>query len=497
MPKITLDGKELEVPAGMNLIEAAKLGGVEIPYYCYHPSLSIVAQCRMCLVEVKGQHKLVPGCQTKVADGMVVNTQNQKVKTAQAAVLEFFFVNHPVDCPICDQAGECKLQDYYMKYDLGEHRSTEPRLEKPKRKVFGPMVMYDAERCILCTRCVRFTQEVTKTNELVMFHRGDHNEIGLFPGMDLSENPYSGNVVDLCPVGALTSRDFRFKVRVWTLKSAPSVCSGCATGCNVVLQHQDHQVHRVLPRENPEINRYWLCDEGRLRYHPVNEGRFLHPRVGRQDSSWTDAVTRAAETLTSQRGEVGLVLSPQSTNEDAYAAVKLAQFAGIKRLYIGGRAPGESDDFLRHADKNPNRVGVLVQAPKPGLVDDLIDDLKAKKLSALLVIGQDLTGQDQEVLAALGDVPVVGLIENESGWTDRAQVLLPIATWAEVDGHFTNAEGKSQAITAAIKPGGESEPTWRALCRLGQKLGHKMSYRSVRELQAEMRGQHYSAGFNA
>jgi NADH-quinone oxidoreductase subunit G len=497
MPKITLNGKALEVPSGINLIEAAKLGGVEIPYYCYHPSLTVVAQCRMCLVEVKGQHKLVPGCQMKVAEGMEVNTENQKVKTAQKAVLEFFFVNHPVDCPICDQAGECKLQDYYMKYDKGEHRSTEARLEKPKRQVFGPMVMYDAERCILCTRCVRYTQEVTKTHELVMFQRGDHNEIGLFPDRDLSGNPYSGNVVDLCPVGALTSRDFRFKVRVWMLKSATSICSGCATGCNIVLQHHENQVHRVLPRENPEINRYWLCDEGRLRYHPVNEGRFLHPRVGNQESSWVDAISKASEILGSSRGDVAMVLSPQSTNEDIFVATKLAQFASIKKLYVGGRSPGESDDFLRHADKNPNRAAVFVHAKNPGMIDDLVSDLKAKKIGALLVIGQDLTSQDAEFLAALGDVPVVGLIENESGWTDRAQVLLPIATWAEVDGHFTNAEGKSQALTAAIRPQGESEPTWRAIGRLAQKLGHKLSYRNVREIQAEMKGQQYAPSFSA
>lgn len=487
MPKITLNGNELEVPAGINLIEAARLGGVEVPYYCYHPALSVVAQCRMCLVDVKGAHKLSPACQTRVADGMVVETQNPKVKTAQKAVLEFYFLNHPVDCPICDQAGECKLQDYYMKYDKGEHRSFDHRLEKPKRQLFGPQVVYDAERCILCTRCVRYTKEITKTHELVMHQRGEHNEIGLFPGVEL-DNPYSMNVVDLCPVGALTSRDFRFKVRVWMLKSAPSVCSGCATGCNVVLQHHDNKVQRVLPRENPEINRYWLCDEGRLRYHPVNEERLLKPRVEGSEVSWQDAVSKAAETIASRRGDLGLVISAQGTNEDAHVAAKAAELLGVKRIYIGGRPAGESDDFLRHADKNPNRKGVLSSSPSAASVDALLADLKAAKLGGLLVIGHDLDGKETEIAAALGGIPVVGLVERESDWTMKARVLLPIATWAEVDGHFTNHEGKVQPIQASIRANGESEPTWRALSRLVQKLGHKLSYRSLRELQAEMRG---------
>jgi NADH-quinone oxidoreductase subunit G len=487
MPKITLNGKELEVPAGINLIEAARLGGTEIPYYCYHPSLSVVAQCRMCLVDVKGQHKLAPACQTRVAEGMVVETKNQKVQTAQKAVLEFYFLNHPVDCPICDQAGECKLQDYYMKYDKGEHRSLDHRTEKPKRQIFGPQVVYDAERCILCTRCVRYTKEITKTHELVMHQRGEHNEIGLFPGSEL-DNPYSMNVVDLCPVGALTSRDFRFKVRVWMLKSAPSVCSGCATGCNVVLQHHENKVHRVLPRENPEINRYWLCDEGRLRYHEVNEGRLLHPVVEGRATPWTDAVAKAAEVLASRRGELGIVLSAQGTNEDAHVAAKAAELLGAKRIFLGGRPAGTSDDFLRHADKNPNRKGALAAAPGAGSIDALLSELKGKKLGALLVIGHDLDGKEQAIADALGDIPVVGLVEREAAWTAQAQVLLPICSWAEVEGHFTNHENKVQPISAAIRPNGESEPAWRAVSRVAQKLGHKLSYRSLRELQAEMRG---------
>lgn len=492
MPKITIDGREGEVPAGVNLIEAAKLMGIEIPYYCYHPALSIVAQCRMCLVEVKGQHKLVPACQTRVPQdgGLEVQTKNERVKNAQKAVLEFFFVNHPVDCPICDQAGECKLQDYYMKYDAQAHRSFEPRNEKPKRQIFGPLVVYDAERCILCTRCVRYTQEITKTHELVMFQRGDHNEIGLFPGMTF-DNAYSLNAVDICPVGALTNRDFRFKVRVWLLKSVPSVCAGCATGCNIVLQHHDGQVHRVLPRENPEINRYWLCDEGRLRYHPINEERFLTPRAEGSETTWEEAIERAAALLTEaqQKGTIGLVLSPQGTNEDNHVARLFARLFGISRIYVGGRPPGEADDFLRHADKNPNRMGVFAVEPQANPVETLIEDLKARKLSGLVVWGHDLEGREKDVAGLLDGVKVVGLVERESAWTDKAQVLLPIATWAEVDGHFTNSDGKVQPIRMAIFPRGESIPSWRVFSRLSSRLGHRISYRNVKEIQAEMQGE--------
>jgi NADH-quinone oxidoreductase subunit G len=337
----------------------------------------------------------------------------------------------------------------------------------------------------LCTRCVRYTKEITKTHELVMFQRGDHNEIGLFPGKKL-ENAYSLNTVDICPVGALTSRDFRFKVRVWLLKSVPSVCAGCATGCNTVMQHHDNQVHRVLPRENKEINRYWLCDEGRLRYHPIHEGRFLKPRAEKQDTSWEDAIIKAASLLAGAKN-LGVVLSPQGTNEDAYVAAEVAKQLNAKGLYIGGRAAGEADDFLRHADKNPNRAGVRAHAPQAGTIDDLLRDLAGKKLGGLLVIGHDVDGQDAKLAAAL-QIPVVALVESESAWTEKASVLLPICSWAEVDGSFTNYEGKVQKIRTVIRALGESEPTWRALVRLGQKLTLSIRYKNLKEIQVEMKG---------
>ena len=232
MPKVTIDGVEVEVAAGTNVLEAAKQAGIEVPHYCYHPGLSIAGQCRLCMVDIDRVPRPQISCNMTVADGMVVHTKTERVVETRRSVMEFHLINHPLDCPVCDQAGECWLQIYYMRHGLYDPRMADEKVHKPKALPLGPHVMLDAERCILCSRCVRFCDEITGTGELGIFHRGDHSEIGLFPGATL-ENKYSGNVIDICPVGALTDRDFRFQVRVWYLDSARSVCTGCARGCNV------------------------------------------------------------------------------------------------------------------------------------------------------------------------------------------------------------------------------------------------------------------------
>ncbi|RYF09073.1 MAG: 2Fe-2S iron-sulfur cluster binding domain-containing protein, partial [Deltaproteobacteria bacterium] len=272
MAQVTIDGKALEFSPGESVIQAATRQDIEIPHYCWHPRLSIAANCRMCLVEVEKAPKLVPACQTECKDGMVVHTANDKVRQAQRSVSEFLLVNHPIDCPICDQAGECKLQDYYMKFQLAPSRMREAKVRKRKLQRLGPHVTYDAERCIVCTRCVRFMEEVPKDRQLGVFNRGDHSVIGTAPGQPL-DNPYALNTVDVCPVGALTSNVFRFKQRVWNLKRSPSVCPGCAKGCNVHVDQRASQVYRLLPRENEAVNKSWMCDEGRLTYNRANENR--------------------------------------------------------------------------------------------------------------------------------------------------------------------------------------------------------------------------------
>src|SRR5437016_1562801 len=297
MPKVTIDGKEIEVEAGANLIEAARRLGIEIPHYCYHPGLSIAGQCRLCMVDIDKAPRPTIACNTLAADGMVVHTETDRVKETRRSIMEFHLINHPLDCPVCDQAGECWLQIYYMKYGLYDPRMVDEKVHKPKALPLGPHVILDAERCILCSRCVRFCDEITGTGELGIFNRGDHSEIGLFPGHDLS-NKYSGNVVDICPVGALTDRDFRFKVRVWYLDTAKSICPGCARGCNVDVHvnrrrpHHDggRRVARLKPRFNADVNRWWLCDDGR-------DGRLRCLWIFHHDllaSAWPAGETRAA-----------------------------------------------------------------------------------------------------------------------------------------------------------------------------------------------------------
>src|ERR1051325_5234141 len=326
MPKITINDIEIDAKDGQTVIQAALDHGIDIPHYCYHPDLPIDGNCRMCLVEVEKMPKLTPSCTTVCGEGMKVTTNNERVKMAVRGVLEFLLINHPVDCPVCDQAGECRLQDYYMVYGL--HTSEiEPEMKVHKRKVvpLGEMVMLDQERCVLCSRCIRFFEHVTGTGEMQFFGRGDHTVIGTIDDRPL-ENPYSGNVVDICPVGALTSRDFRFKCRVWFLHSTDSVCGGCSTGCNMRVDHRDGTIFRLLPRRNPEVNRSWLCDEGRLSYHRLNNTeRVARPLLKGRDGiqapvKWEDAARSIDARLKEFAGANGAesvlgFASPSATNE--------------------------------------------------------------------------------------------------------------------------------------------------------------------------------------
>ena len=294
MPTFTIDGRELTVPEGTTVLQAAIRNGIEIPHYCYHPGLRIAGNCRMCLVEIEKFPKPAIACNTVVTDGMVVHTDTERVRKLREAVLEFLLINHPLDCPVCDQAGECQLQEYGYRHGSATSRFREEKEHGPKRRVLGPHVLYDWERCIKCTRCIRFCQEVTGTAELGMFHRGVREEIGTFPGRPL-DNAYSGCVVDLCPVGALTLREFRFRSRVWFLTDVPSVCPGCARGCSVFLGTFRNEIQRIRPRTNHAVNRWWICDEGRLwhaRLEAAAERRLAGPRSPAEgaDDPWRAAV---------------------------------------------------------------------------------------------------------------------------------------------------------------------------------------------------------------
>ena len=527
MPKLKIDGREVEVEKGATIMQAAVKLGVHIPHFCWHPGLSIAANCRMCLVDGKTARgpypKLVPACQYPVDDGSEIFTDNEKVKDAHQGVLEFLFLNHPIDCPICDKAGECKLQDYYQEHGLYETRNDGAKVKKPKVVDIGARIVFDAERCVLCTRCVRFCQEVTGTGELIDENRGDHAEITVFPGKKL-DNVYSLNTVDLCPVGALTSKDFRFQQRAWFLKPKPSVCPGCARGCNVWLDlsRQDHRAYRLRPRENMAINKWWMCDEGRLEYKRLDDARLRVPAVKSEgalvEASWTDALGRAADRLNrflqsapDAKDAVAFVLSAQCTSEDNYALVKLAKdFLGIARprLYLGGRPEWDGDLILRVADRNPNRRGALeaanaAAADVGGDPQTLLDEIARGAVRAVVILGDELGAPaaepaDADVFAALEDLElVIVMATNERAWHAAATVLLPLASWAESDGTFVNVDEQRQILQATSRPRGEAKQGWDAVAKLAQRMGYRMAYRSAEVVRLDMTGGGGGAGAGA
>ena len=328
MAKVTIDGIEVEVQDGINVIEAAKAADVHVPHFCYHPSLSIVGQCRMCLVEVEGMPKLQAGCATPVKDGMKVHVWNDKVDKARKGQMEFLLINHPLDCPICDKAGECPLQDYSFNYGsvtsrYGEFKRTYPGMD---RTAIGPHVIQNMNRCIHCTRCIRFTAEITGTAELAFFKRGASTEVGVFPGTPL-DNWMSACVTDICPTGALTPREFRFESRVWNLGSTESVCNGCDVGCNLFIGHRNGQVFRYRPRVNPEVNDHWLCDYGRFSYEQYETDRVVVPKVRTEDdylaiSTWEEALG-SIETALKGAKKIAAIASAHMTSEEAWMAKTL------------------------------------------------------------------------------------------------------------------------------------------------------------------------------
>jgi NADH-quinone oxidoreductase subunit G len=504
MPKIEIDGQTAEVDDGKTVIQAAEQLGIEIPHYCWHPGLSIAGNCRMCLVEIEKIPKLQIACNTRVTDGMVVHTHSEKTKTAQKAVLEFLLINHPIDCPVCDQAGECKLQEYYMDYDRQRSRFPLPeKVHKRKAIPIGPLVMLDQERCILCARCTRFLDEVTHTSELGIYQRGDHCEIELAPGKTL-DNPYSGNVVDICPVGALTSRDFRFRARVWYLERAESVCGACANGCNIEIYHRQGQIFRFQPRANPAVNQFWMCDEGRTSYRALQtEGRLLRPLVRGEDeflpTTWGGALLatsgRLADLARAHGGEsIGIVVSAQAPNEEVFLLRHVGRQLGARVAGMSWSPPNAfADDFLIKADKNPNTRGLVLQGLSPdGAAGALIADAAAGKLQALVLHRVDLTAwcDDATARAALERVPCLVVVDTDQRPTaEYADVVLPIATYAETDGTFTNHAGRVQRFRRAIDPPGDVRAGWHVLGELYAQLTGEAAPGSAAEVFDALAGE--------
>ncbi len=489
----TVDGKEVVAKPGTNALEAAKSVGIEIPYYCYHKRLSISANCRMCLVEMSNAPggKLMPACQMPVAEGITIKTDTPKVKDQQRATLEFLLLNHPVDCSICDQAGECKLQDYYMKYDRQPSRLDIPKLQKGKRLQLGPMVVLDQERCILCTRCVRFMREVAKAPQLGVAERGNESFITTFPGQPLDSN-YSGNVVDICPVGALTSTDFRFRGRVWFMSAARSICTGCARGCNVFLDYLNDVTYRYRPRENEAVNQEWMCDDGRLSYKYLNQGRVLKARMGRgqagQPAAREDVARQAALLLQpmAQSGALALLLSPLASVEDLMAAALVAtEGLGLKEAYVGGRPDGRQDDFLKRADENPNRKGLEIVAQAFGLTlrpfVELPRTIEAGRVKGVWAVGSEIPAAAAATSFAKLEAFACQSYDADA-LSGEATHLLPASPHAESDGTFVNFEGRAQRFELAYWPRGDSRPHWALAAEIGKALGLAYRWQNAREV---------------
>ncbi|MGE0868970.1 MAG: 2Fe-2S iron-sulfur cluster-binding protein [Kofleriaceae bacterium] len=486
---LTIDGQSVTVPKGTNVLEAAKTLGVDISAFCYHPGLPVVAQCRQCLVSVEKNPKLQPSCQQICGDGMVVHTTDPQSTLARKQQLEFTLVNHPIDCPICDKAGECTLQKLYFEHDNADSRVDTPKVHKAKAVDLGPTIVLDQERCILCSRCIRTCDEVAGQHQLEFAHRGDHEILTTAPGEQL-DNPYSLNTVDVCPVGALTSKDFRFTMRAWELEATPSVCNGCATGCNIEIHHKNERAWRLVPRHNPDVNAYWMCDEGRLTYHDLRAERLAGPTVDGLPASWDRAIRSAADRLAVGRtaGQFAVVLSALHSNEDNFALAKLALGWGVTDVYYAARpgVPARADGRLRVADINPNLNGVKMIAEALKLTLKPVYELDPA-VRGIVALGDVLPGVTP---ARVQELEYVAITTHDRGPVSHANVALPAAAWAETAGTITNIKGLVQRMHAAFPPPGQALPGWEAVARLASittaASGQKLAWTHTRDVFKDM-----------
>jgi NADH-quinone oxidoreductase subunit G len=507
MPKILIDGRPVEIPDGLNLIEAARLLNIEIPHYCYHNGLTVVGSCRMCQVELEfnGRKSVALGCNTPAADGMQVTTTTDEIRRIRRGVLEFYLQHHPLDCPICDDAGECDLQNYYMEHGLHDSRVLLAE-KKHKHKVVdvGTNVVLDSERCVLCTRCVRFCREIAGKDQLGVYGHGRDAELMNVPGTKL-DNDYSGNVVDICPVGALTDKDFRFKRRVWYLKRTPSVCTGCSRGCNIFVDWETarsykdtgRRIQRLKPRFNRMVNEWWMCDRGRYGYHAVDApNRLLTPRTNAEDNDSavsTDAVlSRAAakiEAVIDQNGpsSIAVLASAHSSNEDLFILKWLfADQLKIQNIDVNipGEAVGAEDHVLMKTDLAPNRRGAQALEVKPwgGEGQDgsaIIEGAREGEFEMLIVVDHDLTQLlGEKALHRLrkhtGYILYLGTHSN--GMSEIADDVLPLAMWAEKSATYTNFQGRVQRTAQAFEPLESTKPEWEIWKGLALALGRECPF---------------------
>ena len=509
---VQVDGAWMQFPKGLNVVEVARRVGKFVPHYCYHPKLSIPGNCRMCLVEVgspkmDAARKMVMaadnhpeiawmnkpqiGCATQISEGMGVRTDSPMVQECRKGVMEFLLINHPLDCPICDQAGECKLQEYSVQYGNEGSRFTDEKVKKPKRVDIGERIVLDDERCIMCSRCIRFSKEMVHDDVLGFIDRGSHTTLAVHPGKRLDNN-YSLNTVDICPVGALTSKDFRFQMRVWFLKETKSICTGCATGCNTIIGSREGLVYRQTPRNNEAVNSEWMCDQGRLGFHYIHDqGRLLEPVAkvgqGKMPTPWSEIIPRfAADLRQLQPSEIAIVASGRMTNEEAYLLGEIRQLLGGEAV-LSDIVPrlGEADGILRSADLNPNTNGLeLFGLSKQGQnLAHIRYGIDTGRIKALFVLHENLLGEAGWPLETVQKVPILAVLSILSCPTSElADYIFPGASFAEKRGSMINASGRLQRLNKAIALPGQAMDDWQILVQLKAALGGGNGAHSIEDV---------------
>ncbi len=526
--KVKIDGQDFDVPKTMpdwqgkpqstTMLQACKLAGFEIPHYCYHPKLPVAGNCRMCLIEfgtpmmgpdrkpvlnedgsTKIAKSVLPyepqtprgaiGCATPISPGMELYPNSPATKQMREAVLESLLINHPLDCPICDQAGECKLQEYSLEYGQAKSRFVEQKVHKPKAVDLGPRIVLDDERCVLCTRCIRFTKDIAGDDALGIVNRGSYNTIAAWKE-GAFDNNYTLNTVDLCPVGALTSKDFRFQMRVWFLKETKSICTSCGTGCNITIGSREENVYRYEPRQNDAVNSTWMCDSGRLNYKWINrEDRLKDVLVSGEKSTWTTAIKEISEKLAkAPQGSVAIVASARQTTEELYLLKKLAN----KLNAITDSVPrtGVGDKLLVNADKNPNTNGAKltgIALAEPGSnLKSIADGIRGGSIKTLIVFGEDVTKPaiGADLLGKLDTLIVSDILPNQT--TALAHYLLPGCAHAEKRGTFINVKGRLQKFMKAVEAPGDARPEWEFLHELVHNVTGQNGFVSIEGLFNQM-----------
>jgi len=511
---VQINGAWHQFPKGTRVIEACERAGSYVPRYCYHKKLSSPGNCRMCLIEM-GLPKMGPdrkpelggdgkpvinwmprpqiSCAQDVSEGMGVRTDSPLAQECRKGVMEFLLINHPLDCPICDQAGECRLQEFSVEYGNAESRFLENKVKKPKNIELGPRVTLDDERCILCSRCIRFCQEIVHDDVLGFIDRGSHSVLTAHPGKRL-ENNYSLNTVDICPVGALTSSDFRFQMRVWFLKETKSFCTSCATGCNTIIGTREDVIYRQTPRENNAVNSSWMCDYGRLNFgYLQSDKRLLQPEIRSGDklisTEWNVAITHTAVQLKRFSGwEIAIIASGRMTNEELWLTSQLAKILGVDLIDIVPRT-GPGDDILLSADRNPNTNGarVLGVTSVPGArLRDIADGVVAGRIQALIALGEDPIGIGLTIaqLKALPAFVVMNILTDDA--TQAATALLPSFGFAEKRGSMINGKGRLQRLNRAVRGPGQARDDWEILRDLVQSCSGRNGIYSIEDVFRQM-----------